>query len=357
MGYIIRDGVIYGGGSSSSGDNIFHGTQAEWNALTTAEKAEYDFAAFTDDYDPSSISNPNLLDNPWFTINQRGKSSYTATNGNAYYTVDRWAGIQINKKAIKPKTNGGITVDYEGATSQISWYVLGQLLDTDVTENLKGKTVTMSIKISNIQNMTNVSLRLMDYDSLSLVSGMTEIARVVTANNGIYKVTFTMPTSFQGDKILFMIYGSTSTTEYATAKFDVDAVKLELGSVSTLAMDTAPNYATELLKCQRYFMRLKPSIGNTVVGIGFAGTASDLRVPISLPCEMRTTPTLTKSSASHYKYTKTTAAEATTASDVLLWSLNGTNATIRLIGTYDVSGTYIVYVSTTSAYIDLSADL
>ena len=30
----------------------------------------------------------------------------------------------------------------------------------------------------------------------------------------------------------------------------IKAIKLELGSVSTLAMDTAPNYATELAKCK-----------------------------------------------------------------------------------------------------------
>ena len=288
MGYIIRDGVIYGGGGGG-GDNIFHGTQDEWELLSSAQKASYDFAAFTDDYDPSSITNPNLLDNPWFTVNQRGLNSYTADDGNAHYTVDRWAGIQINRKAIKPKANGGITVDYTGTASSTSWYALGQLLDTDVTESLKGKTVTMSIKVSNIQNMANVGFRLLDYDSFTLVSGITEIARIATKTNGISKVTFTMPTSFQGNKILIMVYGATSATEYATAKFDVDAVKLELGSQSTLAMDIAPNYATELLKCQRYYLPIRQA--SRFIGTYISTTSVAFFVPT--PVQMRVAPSVT----------------------------------------------------------------
>ena len=34
-----------------------------------------------------AISNPNLLDNPWFTVNQRGNTFYQTENG---YCVDRW---------------------------------------------------------------------------------------------------------------------------------------------------------------------------------------------------------------------------------------------------------------------------
>ena len=32
------------------------------------------------------VSNPNLLDNPWFTVNQRGATAYTV----GAYGVDRW---------------------------------------------------------------------------------------------------------------------------------------------------------------------------------------------------------------------------------------------------------------------------
>lgn len=38
--------------------------------------------------EPDNISNPNLLINPDFKINQRGQNSYSSTKDN--YTVDRW---------------------------------------------------------------------------------------------------------------------------------------------------------------------------------------------------------------------------------------------------------------------------
>ena len=327
MGYIIRDGVIYGGGGSGGGDNIFHGTQAEWEQLSSAQKASYDFAAFTDDYDPSSISNPNLLDNPWFTVNQREKGD----NWTSGYGVDRWLTVRLNSVVNADGSISGTRT----STTQICYFM--QRLPKGTLKNLVGRTVTLSALLSD---------------------------------NSIVKATHTLFDGWNSINVGNYMFGidTTANTEYdifdfglnpnsSIETFTVKAVKLELGSQSTLAMDTAPNYATELLKCQRYFVRLKPNIGNTNVGIGFACTTADLRVPISLPCEMRTTPTLTKSGASHYKYTKTIASDAVSASDVLLSSINGTDATIRLIGTYNVSETYLVYVSTTSAYIDLSADL
>ena len=43
----------------------------------------------------------------------------------------------------------------------------------------------------------------------------------------------------------------------AGCSITLKAVKLEIGSVSTLANDAPPNYAAELAKCQRYFQRFR----------------------------------------------------------------------------------------------------
>ena len=77
----------------------------------------------------------------------------------------------------------------------------------------------------------------------------------------------------------------------------IRAVKLELGSVSTLHLDTAPNYATELAKCQRYYQRIKVN-ANAIVGQGCVRNVNTstkkaqyrIFIPISQP--MRKTPTL-----------------------------------------------------------------
>lgn len=59
MGIIMRNGVAYGGGG---GDNsTFIGTTAQWEALTTSEKAQYNIVDFTDDYSPGNGFRPLLI--------------------------------------------------------------------------------------------------------------------------------------------------------------------------------------------------------------------------------------------------------------------------------------------------------
>lgn len=63
--------------------------------------------------EPDNISNPNLLINPDFKINQRGQNSYSSTKDN--YTVDRWklynSTLTVNSDktiTLKNITNGVI---------------------------------------------------------------------------------------------------------------------------------------------------------------------------------------------------------------------------------------------------------
>ena len=65
------------------------------------------------------ISNSNYLDNPWFTINQRGKSTYTG-NG---YTIDRWKcndGAGGNSTTII-NSDGSITITNSN-TGDAIWF-------------------------------------------------------------------------------------------------------------------------------------------------------------------------------------------------------------------------------------------
>lgn len=81
----------------------------------------------------------------------------------------------------------------------------------------------------------------------------------------------------------------------------IAAHKLEIGSKQTLAhqdedgkwvLNEIPNYAEELAKCQRYFVRLKNIAGGTTATIGFLSAwgsdGGNLFVP--MPTTMRTTP-------------------------------------------------------------------
>lgn len=214
----------------------------------------------------NNVPNPNLLDNPWFTVNQRGKSSYI---GNTVYTVDRWVlsggslAINVNSDGISLVPNTGITGNRQLQNR------------TGLSSEITGKTVTLSIMFTdgNIEYVTGVA------------STSVSISKLLSDNKSSILLYY-HPTNLN---YYFILQISDDT-----ALNNIRAVKLELGSVSTLALDTAPNYATELLKCQRYFKRLKTSSSTTfaMIGSGIALSATNAFMLVSLP-SMRTEPTIT----------------------------------------------------------------
>jgi len=169
-----------------------------------------------------NISHENLLDNPWFTVNQRGQSSYTDP-GNGKYTVDRWKIYNYNT----------LTVSSNGVSS-IELY---QYFEEDRVKPLLGKTVTLSILLQDGR---------IRYSSGQLPNAFPSVDTAYIETN-------------VGDNIwLYIILTSSKLLQvqirnWSDQVIDVRAVKLEFGSISTLAMDTAPNYQQELAKCQRYY--------------------------------------------------------------------------------------------------------
>ena len=161
-----------------------------------------------------SLTNPNLLDNPWFTVNQRGASSYSTAGD---YTADKWY-----------MPFGGLTVGISssGATlTATSDTVLDQKFETD---ELKGKTVTLSIKhFDGTIEQGTVQFPSTTGTNPVVITGGELQAGVDTYGN-----------------CYFRIYIATGNT--ITAR----VIKLEVGSISTLANDVAPDYALELAKCR-----------------------------------------------------------------------------------------------------------
>ena len=140
--------------------------------------------------------------------------------------------------------------------------------------------------------------------------------------------------------------------------FKIKAMKLELGSVSTLAQDTAPNYQQELAKCQRYFQRIKRgSTYTNSIGFGFASSETLARIFIPLPVEMRATPTATISSLSHYRVVGNGGVQTPSAISVTSKETNGVN--VNCTGT-SLTTNQIYNLNDSgdeTSYIDLSADL
>lgn len=159
----------------------------------------------------TKFSNPNLLINPDFKINQRGETSYTS-NG---YTVDRW---KVNNGTVKPQSNGvSVTLNNNGQFIQL-------------LENTLSGTYTATIKVTSI---TGDCVLFIGSHSLKL--------------NKVGTFTITENGSIEG----ISLYKNTE----GTCTINVEYIKLEKGSVSTTFV--APDYADELVKCQRYYMSRK----------------------------------------------------------------------------------------------------
>ena len=157
-------------------------------------------------YMSDKFSNPNLLINPDFKINQRGKTTYLGDS--TMYSVDRW---RINNTQLIVNSDNTITLKNNSNTDGY----FQQPLEEGVTGNY-----TTS------------------YEAVS-VSGTCSIAGK-NAKVGINTIT----QETKNDKLFGLVIGPNSSI---TLKW----FKLEQGSIATPFV--APNPAEELDKCFRYF--------------------------------------------------------------------------------------------------------
>lgn len=202
-------------------------------------------------------SNRNLLDNPWFTVNQRGFTSNT--NSNNVPAVDRW---KINNgSGTQSITNDGFKIDLSETTSYCSFQ---QAFGND---ELAGKTITISVCSNGTIYSTTATI--------PARTTATQTAMSYTYTSGQLVRLFVMPTSSAYSYLLqFSMTGVVAT---------IRAVKLELGSVSTLANDAPPDYWQELDKCLYYFERITNNGSSPItIGAGFADGVNNLYAPVHI---------------------------------------------------------------------------
>lgn len=217
----------------------------------------------------SKVSHENLLDNPWFTVNQRGFTS-SSTLG---YPADRWNYV-YNPDGCTITRNGNL-LEIDNTQSGATNSYLFQLTDN---KELVGKTVIGSVMLSDgtILKGTVVVPALDDGNTPNIFVDSTRKFRVyvqhtTTGSRGLIAFAFEFN---------------------ANCSISIKATKLELGTVSTLAMDTAPNYQQELAKCQRYFQKLDGGLTYIPLGKGFTTNTSSCYVDLRLAVPMRINPTI-----------------------------------------------------------------
>lgn len=204
-------------------------------------------------------SNRNLLDNPWWgsgeVVNQRGVTSGTTANN--VFSIDRWSMSYGSTVGSYSLGTNGMTITAASGT----YALFQQLIDNYAA--LTGKTVTCSALLSNG----------------TIISGT--VANLNWANNPIVVTS-------EKVRLQLLAGGYFRLTILNGGPVTIRAVKLELGSYSTLANDTAPVYLEELEKCQWHFRRVK---GDTYTAIGLAVSSTAIEVPF--PFAMRAAPTVT----------------------------------------------------------------
>lgn len=252
--YLIRAVKLELGAISTLLHDDFPDYEQEVIKCATANVAATDYYA-KGQYPLSS--NPNLLDNGWFTINQRGIT--TGDYHHKVYCMDRWfPSYSANTAGTWTLADGVLTMDMTSTTST-NFFV--QWLDPTVKASIAGKVVTASMLMADG----------------TIISG-SGLAPTGTGDVALYNKDGLI--IYYGQQNGFRIRVSTGYS------YSFKAVKLEIGNLSTLHLDVAPNPAEELAKCQRYFQRIYLHT-NASFGFGYAYSGTSIRYNIPLPVPMR----------------------------------------------------------------------
>ena len=197
--------------------------------IEVAKSKQADFA--------SNVSNPNLLINGDFRVNQRGQTTYTEASK---YTVDRWRMHSVGTVTV----NSNHTITYTiGANN---WAGLNYYIEKP--SFLSNKAYTFSMKGSSTAGIW-----------LSVYQNGISLGGVYTRNSGDFYLTNTITFGEILDSDNLTIRITTRNTDMPAGvennSFTLEFVKLEVGTTATPL--SPRSYAEELANCQRYGFMLE----------------------------------------------------------------------------------------------------
>ncbi len=248
-----RDAVNALTGTVVSNKTEFDDHSSDETIHLTAEKAIKAVA--------TAISNKNHLINPNFKVNQRGKTEWTSVS----FTADRWFMRSLANDFKVTLEDKGLRIANISGTETGGTVVWQRIPLSEL--DLRNCTVTVSAKISEITGITG----------LRIIADGAAPAGVRVAEDGIHTVTYTI-----GEYTDYIGVGLTSMSPDCSALFEWG--QLEVGSVATPFVP--PDFAEELVKCQRYYQ---------------VHTTGDID-PVDLRPSMRIAPTVTQLDNGNYAY-------------------------------------------------------
>lgn len=279
----------------------------------------YSTADPTDTYANNGFgrSNKNELDNPWFVqfscVNQIG---YTSSNTSGEVNcVDRW---KVNRANASVTLSGaissqGLSLAWNGTTS--SEGVLTQRIDKNRGAKLVNNPVTVSVLLSN-----------------GTIYHDTFIYPPQATGSATVRFTSTLYCTLYNN---LDAYATLNIYNQSTTAVKIQAVKLEKGTVSTLANETPPDTAEELLNCLHYKYVLKAENTYGVVGTGIIDTKNThAMILVNFPVPLRRIPGMTYSGSFR---TVSGNGDTVQVGSVSSLSLVGNSAN-RCVARIDVSG-------------------
>lgn len=217
----------------------------------------------------------NLLINPFFTVNQRGSTTYAITK--PAYTLDGW-------KTSGDTKAGEVVVGqrYAKLTNTSGTLGLGQFVEDYGA--LAGETVTLSMAVDILSGSYHLGL-----------NDGTGQAGEVLSQKGLQVCTLTVTLSDSPSQLWCQLISE------GAASCRIFAAKLEVGDHQTLAIQgedgtwqlTQQPDPLELLRCYRY--QYVPVEGDTSypLGYGFAFSTSSARMVFPCGVKMRLAPSVT----------------------------------------------------------------
>ena len=220
------------------------------------------------------ISGTNLLINSVWTderaiVNQRNQKEYT----NNSYTIDGWfIGTDGGSVSLQ---DGKLHFKRDG-----SW--MNFIQNIEKFDSMKGERLTLSVLADGRFGLV------VQYKNDGYL-----FSDIVEREHGVHSFTFDLPTDATMFSVMLSIPDNNGQNFYAA--------KLEPGPFQTLAHqegskwvlnDPPPNYALELLKCQRYQCVFKFS-AYAFFSLGIAISSSELIFYMYLPNSLRSRPTCT----------------------------------------------------------------
>jgi hypothetical protein len=340
----------------------------------------------------------NRLINGDMTFDQRNNGASVAGNNTGAYTLDRWRyfNTQINKFTVQQNA-GSVTpppgfTNYLGVTSSSAYSIISSDY-FDITQPIEGfNTADLAWGTANAQPVT-VSFWVRSSLTGTFGGGVTNSAynrsypfpyTINAANTWEYK-TITIPgdttgtwltNNSRGIELGFGLgngsansgtantwqsgwaaspTGAVSVVGTNGATWYITGVQLEKGSTAT-SFDYL-SYGTELALCQRYFTRLGGLANYTMFGTGMFRNTTTGNIITVLPVQMRTSPTVTFSSASNFFVSQGTSNVTPSAINIDQPSPLSLMIDATTSATTTGNATRIFAANTTAAVIDSSAEL